>query len=174
MKNRIKFFEFVYLRLFKKLSIVCFEWNFIHIFFWRSFKTIFRESHKENCLIVCQFIWRTKLKKWTLSHFHKIYPVYTTLFWHPYDVVLTLWTLYGRQNDVVCLLGFSVFYLCGYDYVLFKHCNRYTSPSNDNCKFESIYVKYKKKQNRFYYIFLYLSIYQVFVVSCIILFINHL
>ena len=31
---------------------------------------------------------------------------HTTLFWHPYDVVLTLWTLYGYRNDVVCLLGF--------------------------------------------------------------------
>ena len=30
---------------------------------------------------------------------------HTTLFWHPYDVVLTLWTLYGHRNDVVCLLG---------------------------------------------------------------------
>ena len=34
------------------------------------------------------------------------YPsTHTTLFWSPHDVVLTLWTLYGRQNDVVCLLG---------------------------------------------------------------------
>ena len=30
---------------------------------------------------------------------------HTTLFWHPYDVVLTLWTLYGHRNDVVYLLG---------------------------------------------------------------------
>ena len=27
-----------------------------------------------------------------------------------YDVVLTLWTLYGHRNDVVCLLGFRNFY----------------------------------------------------------------
>ena len=30
---------------------------------------------------------------------------HTTMFWHSYDVVLTLWTLYGRRNDVVYLLG---------------------------------------------------------------------
>ena len=30
---------------------------------------------------------------------------HTTLFWHPYDIVLTLWTLYGHRNEVVCLLG---------------------------------------------------------------------
>ena len=29
------------------------------------------------------------------------YPsTHTTLFWSLYDVALTLWTLYGRQNDV--------------------------------------------------------------------------
>ena len=33
---------------------------------------------------------------------------HTTLFWRPYDVVLTLWTLYRRQNDVVCLLGYKI------------------------------------------------------------------
>ena len=32
---------------------------------------------------------------------------HTTLFWRLYDVVLTLWTLYRRQNDVVCLLGYD-------------------------------------------------------------------
>ena len=44
---------------------------------------------------------------------------HTTLFWHPCDVALTLWTLYGHQNDVVFLLGsyeiifffFSFFFL---------------------------------------------------------------
>ena len=30
---------------------------------------------------------------------------HTTLFWHPCDVVLTLWMLYGHRNDVVCLRG---------------------------------------------------------------------
>ena len=30
---------------------------------------------------------------------------HTTLFWHPCDVVLTLWTLHGHRNDVVCLRG---------------------------------------------------------------------
>ena len=29
---------------------------------------------------------------------------HTALFWHPYDVVLTFWTLYRRRNNVVCLL----------------------------------------------------------------------
>ena len=38
-------------------------------------------------------------------------PVSTTLFWRPYDVVLTLWTSYGRQNNAVCLLGFSGFFM---------------------------------------------------------------
>ena len=33
--------------------------------------------------------------------------MHTTLFWRPYDVVSTLWTLYGRQNDVVCVLGIN-------------------------------------------------------------------
>ena len=31
---------------------------------------------------------------------------HTTLFRHPYDVVLTLWTLYRRWNDVLCLRGY--------------------------------------------------------------------
>ena len=40
----------------------------------------------------------------------RIYPnTHTPLFWHPYDVVLTLWTLYGHRNDVVCLLGLDVY-----------------------------------------------------------------
>ena len=40
---------------------------------------------------------------------------HTTLFWHPYDVVLTLWTLYGHRNNVVCLLGWQLISLvqCG-------------------------------------------------------------
>ena len=39
---------------------------------------------------------------WFTTH---IPSAHTMLFWHPYDVVLTLWTLCGRQNNVVCLLG---------------------------------------------------------------------
>ena len=42
---------------------------------------------------------RWKLNLRTLPSTH------TTLFWRPYDVVLILWMLYGRQSDVVCLLG---------------------------------------------------------------------
>ena len=30
---------------------------------------------------------------------------HTALFWHLYDVVLTLWMFYWHRNDVVCLLG---------------------------------------------------------------------
>ena len=36
---------------------------------------------------------------------------HTTLFWRPYDVVWTLWTLYRRQNDVVCLLDINLNWL---------------------------------------------------------------
>ena len=41
------------------------------------------------------------------KHFNwkRLPSTHTTLFWRPYDVVLTLLTLYRRQNDVVCVLG---------------------------------------------------------------------
>ena len=41
---------------------------------------------------------------------------HTTLFWCPYDVVFTLWTLYGRQNNVVCVLCESDIWKCALDY----------------------------------------------------------
>ena len=47
---------------------------------------------------------------------------HTTLFWHPYDVDLTLWTLYGRQNDVVCLLGSHWDHRDGFHYFLAWIC----------------------------------------------------
>ena len=36
---------------------------------------------------------------------------HTALFWHPCDVVWTLWTLYGHRNDVVCLRGFQLIFV---------------------------------------------------------------
>ena len=47
------------------------------------------------------FIYKDKNRSFCRANFPS---THTTLFWRPYDVVLTLWTLYRRQNDVVCVL----------------------------------------------------------------------
>ena len=55
--------------------------------------------------------WKT-VSLYLLSWYRVPFPsTHTTLFWRPYDVVLTSWTFYGRQSDVVCLLGYGSFYL---------------------------------------------------------------
>ena len=57
-----------------------------------------KQSRTEN-------LFRSKLKFTIYVVFTIISNTLATLFLHPYDVVLTLWMLYGCRNDVVCLLG---------------------------------------------------------------------
>ena len=60
-----------------------------------------------NILCFCIQILKT-INEWRKSKRRFVYSpsTHTTLFWHPCDVVLTLWTLlYGHRNDVVCLRG---------------------------------------------------------------------
>ena len=75
---------------------------------------------------------------------------HTTLFWHPYDIVLTLWTLYGHRNDVVCLLGGIVVFLRSLqDSLFWNNCsllNIFRS-YNKNFTLYNILYKYSKIQN---------------------------
>ena len=63
----------------------------------------------------------TKSIKYKHTHyvpyrFSMLFPsTHTTLFWSPYDVILTLWTLYRRQNDVVCVLGCYLKYIISWE-----------------------------------------------------------
>ena len=79
----------------------------------RKVKTALFFSWRQRQLLLwlTKISFQSKIFKFTLMiTLHRFTPLqfpstHTTLFRHPYDVVLTLWTLYRRWNDVVCLRG---------------------------------------------------------------------
>ena len=79
---------------------ITFPWFFIFKMRENPYKTKVENLKRKNtCIIIVIILMTMMLTLLREPNTH------TTLFWHPYDVVLTLWTLYRHRNDVVCLLG---------------------------------------------------------------------